>query len=45
MVRVLNAAPTVYIGDGGGMNGETGEADARSREMTFVPFRSRPWEL
>ena len=45
MMRLLNAAPTVYIGDGGGMNGEMGEAETRRREMRFVPFRSRPVEL
>lgn len=45
MVRLLNAAPTVYIGGGGGTDGEKGEAEMGGRERRFVPFRSRPVDL
>ena len=51
MVRVLNAAPTVYIGEGGetdhkGRKKGDGRRGGEGREeMRFVPFRSRPVEL
>ena len=45
MVRLLVAAPTVYVGDGEEVNGRKGEAKTYGREMPFVPFRSRPVDL
>lgn len=49
MVRLLNAAPTVYMGEGGGGEMDNGgKGDGRrgeGKEMRFVPFRSRPVEL
>ena len=45
MVRVLVAAPTVYVGVGEEVNGRKGEAKTYAREMPFVPFRSRPINL
>ncbi|CAF9939508.1 hypothetical protein IMSHALPRED_001530 [Imshaugia aleurites] len=48
MVRVLNAAPTVYMGEEGGEMDNGRKVDARrgeGRGVRFVPFRSRPVEL
>ncbi len=45
MIRLLNAAPTVYIGGGGETGGGKGVAEIGARETRFVPFRSRPVEL
>ena len=45
MVRLLVAAPTVYVGNGEEVNGRKGEAKTYGREMPFVPFRSRPVDL
>lgn len=45
MVRLLVAAPTVYVGDGEEVNGRKREAMTYGREMRFVPFRSRPVDL
>ena len=45
MVRLLVAAPTIYVGIGETVNGRNGEARTHGREMPFVPFRSRPVDL
>ena len=45
MVRLLVAAPTVYVGVGEEVNGRKGEVKTYGREMPFVPFRSRPVDL
>ena len=44
-MRLLVAAPTVYVGIGEEVNGRNGEAKTYGREMPFVPFRSRPVNL
>ena len=45
MMRLLSAAPTMYVGVGGDMDRREGETEIQAREIRFMPFRSRPVEL